>query len=199
MDATPAPSPGERHADHRGRRAVDRRRPGTGGNAGTLGDIATFSFHGTKTLTTGEGGMLVTDRSDLFERVAALARPRSHSRRLQVLRHRRAGLQVPDEQPAGRVRSGPAGTPRRTARAQSSRSSRWYEERLADIPGLRLNHRGPGSHNTFWMVTAVLDRCLRPARPAGLMDAVRRARRSTPGPSSRRSVRSARSPATHTA
>ena len=48
-----------------------------GRQAGTLGDVATFSFHGTKTLTTGEGGMLVTDRTDLFERVAAL---RDHGR-----------------------------------------------------------------------------------------------------------------------
>ncbi len=51
---------------------------------------ATFSFHGTKTLTTGEGGMLVTDRTDLFERVVDAARPRSHRERLQVLRHRRS-------------------------------------------------------------------------------------------------------------
>ena len=48
-----------------------------GRKAGTLGDVATFSFHGTKTLTTGEGGMLVTDRTDVFERVAAL---RDHGR-----------------------------------------------------------------------------------------------------------------------
>ena len=45
--------------------------------AGTLGDVAVFSFHGTKTLTTGEGGMLVTDRDDLFARVSRL---RDHGR-----------------------------------------------------------------------------------------------------------------------
>jgi dTDP-4-amino-4,6-dideoxygalactose transaminase len=35
---------------------------------GTLTDVATFSFHGTKNLTTGEGGALVTDNDDLAER-----------------------------------------------------------------------------------------------------------------------------------
>ena len=56
--------------------------------AGTLGDVATFSFHGTKTVTTGEGGMLVTDRADLFERVARLARSRAQAERPSLLRHR---------------------------------------------------------------------------------------------------------------
>ncbi len=31
--------------------------------AGALGDIGAFSFHGTKTMTTGEGGMVVTNRA----------------------------------------------------------------------------------------------------------------------------------------
>lgn len=33
---------------------------------GSIGDIATFSFYGNKILTTGEGGMLVTNREDLY-------------------------------------------------------------------------------------------------------------------------------------
>ncbi|MFP4637012.1 MAG: DegT/DnrJ/EryC1/StrS family aminotransferase [Spirochaetaceae bacterium] len=36
---------------------------------GTEGDAAVYSFYATKPITTGEGGMLVTDRSDLAERV----------------------------------------------------------------------------------------------------------------------------------
>jgi len=35
---------------------------------GTFGDIATFSFFGNKTLTTGEGGMIVTGDSTLYDR-----------------------------------------------------------------------------------------------------------------------------------
>ena len=35
---------------------------------GTLGDVTCFSFYATKTVTTGEGGMAVTDRADLAER-----------------------------------------------------------------------------------------------------------------------------------
>ena len=36
---------------------------------GTLGDITCFSFYATKTLTTGEGGMAVTERADLADRM----------------------------------------------------------------------------------------------------------------------------------
>ena len=36
---------------------------------GTLGDVTCFSFYATKTVTTGEGGMAVTDRADLAERM----------------------------------------------------------------------------------------------------------------------------------
>jgi dTDP-4-amino-4,6-dideoxygalactose transaminase len=36
--------------------------------AGTLGDVACFSFHASKNIVSGEGGALVTDRADLAER-----------------------------------------------------------------------------------------------------------------------------------
>jgi perosamine synthetase len=39
-----------------------------GKHVGTFGDIATFSFFGNKTITTGEGGMVVTKDETLFDR-----------------------------------------------------------------------------------------------------------------------------------
>lgn len=46
-----------------------------GKKAGSLGDIGAFSFFANKNLATGEGGMVVTDRDDLANRVRQL---RSH-------------------------------------------------------------------------------------------------------------------------
>ncbi|MDY0279170.1 MAG: DegT/DnrJ/EryC1/StrS family aminotransferase [Salinivirgaceae bacterium] len=43
-----------------------------GKKTGTLADVSTFSFHGTKNLTTGEGGALVTDNDEIAERVKIL-------------------------------------------------------------------------------------------------------------------------------
>jgi perosamine synthetase len=41
--------------------------------AGSMGHFGAFSFHGTKTITTGEGGMFVTNDSDLYEQVLTLS------------------------------------------------------------------------------------------------------------------------------
>jgi perosamine synthetase len=44
-----------------------------GNRAGALGKFGTFSFHGTKTLTTGEGGMFVTNDDELYAKVLTLS------------------------------------------------------------------------------------------------------------------------------
>jgi perosamine synthetase len=44
---------------------------------GSFGDVAMFSFCGNKVITTGEGGMLVTDQRDVYERLKLI---RSHGR-----------------------------------------------------------------------------------------------------------------------
>lgn len=44
-----------------------------GNCAGSMGSFGSFSFHGTKTLTTGEGGMFVTNDADLYETVLTLS------------------------------------------------------------------------------------------------------------------------------
>ncbi len=41
-------------------------------HVGTFGDISTFSFYGNKTITTGEGGMVVTSNEELYRRCAQL-------------------------------------------------------------------------------------------------------------------------------
>jgi perosamine synthetase len=44
-----------------------------GKRAGSMGSFGTFSFHGTKTVTTGEGGMFVTQDDVLYEKVLTLS------------------------------------------------------------------------------------------------------------------------------
>jgi perosamine synthetase len=40
--------------------------------AGSVGDVGALSFYATKTVTTGEGGMLVTDRADIADRARTM-------------------------------------------------------------------------------------------------------------------------------
>ena len=55
--------------------AVGAQSRDVGGMAGSLGDVACFSFFGNKNLATGEGGMVTTSRADLAEQIKLL---RSH-------------------------------------------------------------------------------------------------------------------------
>jgi perosamine synthetase len=125
--------------------------------AGALGDVAVFSFHGTKTLTTGEGGMLVTDRDDLFARASRL---RDHGRTRDDHRF------FSTEQLGYKYKM--SSLQAAFGRAQLHRIDEllarkrqifdWYAARLGDVPGLELNPTVPGMHNTYWMVTVVVDR-----------------------------------------
>lgn len=45
----------------------------SGRRAGSMGVFGAFSFHGSKTLTTGEGGMFVTDDTQLYDTVLSLS------------------------------------------------------------------------------------------------------------------------------
>ena len=44
-----------------------------GNRAGSMGKFGAFSFHGTKTITTGDGGIFVTNDSRLYEHVLTLS------------------------------------------------------------------------------------------------------------------------------
>lgn len=63
--------------------------------AGSLGDVACFSFHPRKVITTGEGGMLTTDNADIAEKVSML---RSHGASVseEMRHHGNAPYIMPD-------------------------------------------------------------------------------------------------------
>ena len=90
-----------------------------GRRAGSFGDVGVFSFHGSKTMTTGEGGMLVTDRDDIWRRGQTAARSRPESRR-RSLHERGDRLQVQDELDAGRARARAARAHRRAGRHEAA-------------------------------------------------------------------------------
>ncbi|MBA3488886.1 MAG: DegT/DnrJ/EryC1/StrS family aminotransferase [Longispora sp.] len=58
--------------------------------AGSLGDVATFSFHGRKNITAGEGGAFVTDRRELAEHARKL-----HTYGIAPAADRASGRSVP--------------------------------------------------------------------------------------------------------
>jgi perosamine synthetase len=126
--------------------------------AGSWGDTGVFSFHGSKTLTTGEGGMLVTNREDLFRRVLSL---RDHGRppgdtgffnEEVAFKYRMSNLQAA---------MGMAQLERADELVARKREIfGWYRDELGHVSGAMLNAEPAGSVNSYWMSTLVWDRHL---------------------------------------
>jgi|SRR5437867_5713380 len=126
-----------------------------GSRAGSLGEIGVFSFHGSKTLTTGEGGMLVTDDESLHENVLVL---RDHGRMPgdTMFRNTRVGYKY--KMSAMQAALGLAQLERIDELIERKRLIfGWYREELHGLPGIALNHEPPRTKNSYWMVTVVLD------------------------------------------
>jgi dTDP-4-amino-4,6-dideoxygalactose transaminase len=102
--------------------------------AGTLGDAAVFAFYPNKQITTGEGGMVVSDRDDW----AAVIRSLSNQGRAEGdtwLEHTYLGYNYRlNEMSAalGRVQM----TRLEELLSKRDRVANWYDERLSEIPGV---------------------------------------------------------------
>jgi len=122
-----------------------------GVRAGKFGVGSVFSFHRTKTITTGEGGMLLLDDDDLYERCKLL---RDHGR-------------LPGDWVNTEVafKYMPFNLQAAMGHAQFQRieelleKKRWiwngYKERLADIPDLRFNPEPEHVRNGAWITALV--------------------------------------------
>ncbi len=121
---------------------------------GGLGDLSAFSFYANKPITTGEGGMVLTDDA---ERAAFLRRYRdlgfTSGRRFE---HHELGcnLRMTNLQAA----LGLAQVERVDEIVARKRSlAAGYAERLGDIDGLRLPIERSWARNVYWMYAVVLE------------------------------------------
>jgi perosamine synthetase len=125
-----------------------------GRRAGSFGTAGVFSFHGSKTLTTGEGGMLVTDDENLFHRALVL---RDHGRQPGDRMFVNTEVAFKYKMSALQAALGLAQLERlEELIARKRQIFGWYREELAPIHGLVLNPERPETVNTYWMVTAIL-------------------------------------------
>lgn len=126
-----------------------------GRRAGAFGAVSAFSFHGSKTVVTGEGGMLATDDKALFERVLFL---RDHGRNPGDRFFLNTEVAFKYRMSAVQAALGVAQMERIDALIAHKRAIfGWYRDRLAGLSGVTLNAEPEGTQNSFWMVTVVLD------------------------------------------
>jgi len=125
-----------------------------GRRAGSMGVFGTFSFHGTKTVTTGEGGMFVTNDDALFEKVLTLSnhgRVRGQTRQfwpdMVGFKYKMSNIQAA---------IGCAQMERIDDLIKRKREIfQYYAHNLSRFPGITMNPEKPKTINGYWMPTAV--------------------------------------------
>ena len=125
-----------------------------GKKVGSLGDMGMFSFYGNKIITTGEGGMIVTDNNDLAEKIRIL---RDHGmdpdRRYwhSVLGYNyrmtniQAALGVAQMERINQIVK------------QKRRNAILYNKGLQDISGITLPPEAAWARNIYWLYSILID------------------------------------------
>jgi perosamine synthetase len=125
-----------------------------GRSPGSWGDIGCFSFNGNKIITTGGGGMIVTDREDWAKKAKYLT-TQAKDDPIEYI-HGEIGFNyrltnvlaaigcAQMEQLAGYV-------------AKKRSIAARYQQRLAGIPGLTPMRNASWAESTFWMYTVLVD------------------------------------------
>jgi len=120
-----------------------------GKKTGTIGDVGVFSFFGNKTITTGEGGMVVTNNKTLIDRVnlfkgQGLAQHREYWHEVIGFNYRMTNI-------AAAI--GLAQLERADELIAKKRQiAGWYLEQLNDLP-LEFHRETGDVMHTYWMFT----------------------------------------------
>jgi perosamine synthetase len=120
---------------------------------GTFGDIGCFSFQGAKLLVTGEGGMLVTDSKEIYDRAYKI---QDHGRKpgtfwIETLGHKYKMNNLTASFGLGQL----AKVENQIFRKR--RINKWYKELLEDIESIRFQEEIKGSNSIHWMTSFTIN------------------------------------------
>lgn len=124
--------------------------------AGSMGDIATFSFHGTKTITTGEGGALIVKSKELFDKISILE---SHGRDPKVPKQfwaEKVGYKYKMSNIEAALGFGQMERIEELV-ARKREIFAEYKRQLGGLNGLSFNPEPANCVNSYWMTTVVFD------------------------------------------
>ncbi len=124
-----------------------------GQHVGTFGDIATFSFFGNKTITTGEGGMVVAKKAEVMERAFHLknqgvSKTREYWHDTVAFNYRMTNICAA---------IGLAQLEQADSILNKKRSvAQWYAEGLNNLP-LTIHFEQPDTVHSFWMCSIAVN------------------------------------------
>jgi len=128
-----------------------------GRKVGSIGDIATFSFYGNKIITTGEGGMVVTNDDALASKVRQLKGQGMDPQRRYWFPMTGYNYRMTNIAAA----IGLAQLEKATWHIHRRREvAQWYLQHLRGVPALILPVEKDWAQNVYWMFTAILDESL---------------------------------------
>ncbi len=122
-------------------------------HVGTFGDIATFSFFGNKTITTGEGGMVIAKTKDLIDKAFYLknqgvSKTREYWHDVVAYNYRMTNICAA----IGLAQLEQAGIILEKKRQIAS----WYQQELKGLP-LKTHDEIPHTRHSYWMCSILLD------------------------------------------
>ncbi len=124
--------------------------------AGSLGDIACFSFYASKTLTTGEGGLLVTNNSAIAELARIMRNQgfegdgRTYVHRLMGFNYRLTNVQAA---------IGLAQCEKLSEKIEKKRQVRLsYTKLLQNERGITFQHEESWAKNSYWNTAVLLEK-----------------------------------------
>lgn len=124
-----------------------------GQHVGTFGDVSTFSFFGNKTITTGEGGMVVFSDKNVMEKAYHLknqgvSQTREYWHDVVAYNYRMtnicAAIGLAQLEQANEIL------------AKKRQIAAWYREGLAGLP-LKTHDERPDTLHSFWMCSVAVD------------------------------------------
>lgn len=124
-----------------------------GQHVGTFGDAATFSFFGNKTITTGEGGMVVCREKEIFDKACHLksqgvSKTREYWHDVLAYNYRMtnicAAIGLAQLEQADEIL------------AKKHLLAEWYRHDLKDLP-LQIHQEQEYTYHSFWMCSALLN------------------------------------------
>ena len=122
--------------------------------SGSFGDFSVFSFHGSKTLTTGEGGMLLTDNEKLYSRCMML---RDHGRNPGDRFFQNVEIGYKYKMTDLQAALGLAQLERIGELVSGKRFIQNYYQKNISIKGVRVAFEARDVQNSYWMSSIVWD------------------------------------------
>ena len=128
-----------------------------GRKAGSMGVFSTFSFHGTKTMTTGEGGMFVTNDRSVFEKALTLSNHGRKSTQSKQFWSDECGFKFKMSNIQAALGCAQLSRIEELVQRKIEIMST-YKTLLGDLKHISLNHESQETINGSWMPNAVFSK-----------------------------------------